>query len=156
MWTLYHLALDGTDVSENISPPSLGFLRVIGFHSYVTMEPLLISLSIEEYYIGSKNTVFGVFSRKYQLYMSSGTLYHVALVRTNISENILPPSAGFLGVIAFHSCVTMESLLISFSIDSVLRRYIVLLYGEANEQCSMVTQCSRSYMVFLYGEANEQ
>jgi hypothetical protein len=31
--------------------------------------------------------------------MSSGTLYHMALVRTNISENISPPSSGFFRVI---------------------------------------------------------
>jgi hypothetical protein len=49
--------------------------------------------------------------------MSSGTLYHVAVVRTNVSENISPPSSGFLRVRGFHSCVTMESLLINLSRD---------------------------------------
>jgi hypothetical protein len=34
-----------------------GFLRVIGFHSCVTMETLLISLSIEGCYVWSRNTV---------------------------------------------------------------------------------------------------
>jgi hypothetical protein len=56
--TLYCLALVRTDVSENILPPSSGFLTVIGFHSCVTVESLLYSLSIEGYYLWSKNTVF--------------------------------------------------------------------------------------------------
>jgi hypothetical protein len=47
---LCRVALVITDVSENISPPSSAILMVIGFHSCVTFEVLLISLSIEEYY----------------------------------------------------------------------------------------------------------
>jgi hypothetical protein len=38
-------------------------------------------------------------SQQYQRYMSSGTSYHVALVKTDGSENISPPSSGFLRVI---------------------------------------------------------
>jgi hypothetical protein len=49
--------------------------------------------------------------------MSSGTLYHVALVRIDVLENISPPSSWILRVIRFHSCVTVESLLISHSIE---------------------------------------
>jgi hypothetical protein len=55
--TLYSVAQVRTDVSENISSPSSGFLRVIGSHSCVTVESLLISLSIDGYYVWSKNTV---------------------------------------------------------------------------------------------------
>jgi hypothetical protein len=52
-----------TDVSENISPSFSGCLRVIGFHSGVTVESLLVGLSIEEYcplgcFHGSINDVF--------------------------------------------------------------------------------------------------
>jgi hypothetical protein len=36
--TLYHVAVVSTDVLENVSPPPSGFLRVIGPHSYVTVE----------------------------------------------------------------------------------------------------------------------
>jgi hypothetical protein len=45
-----------TDVSENISPPSSGFLKVLRSHIYVTMESLLMSLSIEGYCVALKNT----------------------------------------------------------------------------------------------------
>jgi hypothetical protein len=55
---LYRAALITTDVSENISPPSSGILKVKEFHSCGTMEALLVSLSIGGYYAGSKNTVF--------------------------------------------------------------------------------------------------
>jgi hypothetical protein len=54
---LYRVALVRTDISENVSFPSSGFLRGIGFHSYVTVELLLLSLSIEGYSVWSKNTV---------------------------------------------------------------------------------------------------
>jgi hypothetical protein len=37
----------------------------------------------------------------------------VAIVRTDVSENILPPFSGFLRVIALHICVTVESMLIA-------------------------------------------
>jgi hypothetical protein len=54
----FHLvAVVRTDVSDNISPPSSGFLTMIGFHNCVTVGSLLISLSTEGYFIGSKNTV---------------------------------------------------------------------------------------------------
>jgi hypothetical protein len=56
--TLYHVVLIGTDVSENVLPLSSGFLRLIGFHSYVTMESILISLSREGYNLWSNNAVF--------------------------------------------------------------------------------------------------
>jgi hypothetical protein len=52
------VALVKTDFSENMSPSSSGFFRVIGFHTCITVESLIISLSIERYYVGSKNTVF--------------------------------------------------------------------------------------------------
>jgi hypothetical protein len=49
--------------------------------------------------------------------MSSGILHHVALVRIGVSENISPPSSGSFGVIGVHSCVTVESLFISLSLQ---------------------------------------
>jgi hypothetical protein len=49
--------------------------------------------------------------------MPSETFYLVALVRTDVSESVLPPSSRFLGVIGFHSCVTVETLLIGVSIE---------------------------------------
>jgi hypothetical protein len=52
---MYRVALVRTDVSEHILPPSSNFIKVMGFHSCVTVESLLISLSIEGYYIWSKN-----------------------------------------------------------------------------------------------------
>jgi hypothetical protein len=42
--------------------------------------------------------------------MPFGTVCHVALVRTDISEDISSPSLGFLSVIGFHSCVTVETI----------------------------------------------
>jgi hypothetical protein len=36
---------------------------------------------------GRRTLSFGMFSRRYQLKISSGTLYRVALVRTVVSEN---------------------------------------------------------------------
>jgi hypothetical protein len=56
--TLYHVALIQPDVSENASPLSSGFFRMLGFNSCVDMESLLISLCIERYYLSLKNTVF--------------------------------------------------------------------------------------------------
>jgi hypothetical protein len=47
-----------TEVSENVSSPSSGFLMVKGFHSCVTVESLLPILSTEGHYLWSKNTVF--------------------------------------------------------------------------------------------------
>jgi hypothetical protein len=49
--------------------------------------------------------------------MPFGIWYHVAVVRTDVSEKTSAPSSGFLGVIEFHSCVTVEWLFISLSID---------------------------------------
>jgi hypothetical protein len=47
----------------------------------------------------------------------SGALYHVALIRIVVSENTSPPSSRFLRAKGFHSCVTVQSLLISLSIE---------------------------------------
>jgi hypothetical protein len=81
---LYRVALVRTDISENILPPSSGFLRMTG----LTVELLLISLSIEGYYVWSKDTSSGMFSLRHQWQISSETLYRVALVRTDVSVNI--------------------------------------------------------------------
>jgi hypothetical protein len=50
--------------------------------------------------------------------ISSGTSYHVALARTDFSENLSLPFPGSLKLTGFHSCITMETLLLC-------------LYGEA-------------------------
>jgi hypothetical protein len=55
--TFNRVAAVRTDVSENISLVSLVFLRLIKFHSCVALESLMISLSIDEYYLWSTNTV---------------------------------------------------------------------------------------------------
>jgi hypothetical protein len=55
--TLYSVALVITDDSENISLPSSGFFRMIGLHTCVTVESVLINISIEGHYVGSKYTV---------------------------------------------------------------------------------------------------
>jgi hypothetical protein len=61
--TLYHVALVRTDVSENVSCTSSGFLRVIGFCKFITVKTLFISLSIERKCLCSKNHLFwGVFT----------------------------------------------------------------------------------------------
>jgi hypothetical protein len=60
-----------------------------------------------------------------QLQMSSGTLYHLVLIRTDVSENISPPSSGFLTVTALDSCVTMES-----QADQPLHRGILCIVEE--------------------------
>jgi hypothetical protein len=63
LWDFVPCGVVRTNVLENISHPSTGFLRVLGLHSCVTMESLLISLSTEEYYVRSTNTDFcGVFT----------------------------------------------------------------------------------------------
>jgi hypothetical protein len=54
---LYHVAVARTDVSENVSSLSSGFLRVTRFHSRVTVESLLLIRSIEGYYLWLKDTV---------------------------------------------------------------------------------------------------
>jgi hypothetical protein len=38
------------DVLENVLPPSIGVLMLISFHSCITVETLLLSLSIGGYY----------------------------------------------------------------------------------------------------------
>jgi hypothetical protein len=57
----------------------------------------------------------GVLSQRHQLQTSAGTLHSVPLVRTDVSENVSPPSSGFLRVTGIHSCITVASLLISLS-----------------------------------------
>jgi hypothetical protein len=56
--TFYRLVIVITNVSENVSSLFSGSLPVIGLHSCVTVEALLISLSVEGYYVVSKKTVF--------------------------------------------------------------------------------------------------
>jgi hypothetical protein len=75
-----------TDVSEE---------RIISIISVTRNGKLGITLAN----VGPKNIDFWDASRLYQLQMSSRNLYHVALVRTEVSENILPPSSRILSVI---------------------------------------------------------
>jgi hypothetical protein len=49
--------------------------------------------------------------------MSSGVVYRVALFQTDISENMLSPSSEVLMLVGFDSCATMETLLLSLSIE---------------------------------------
>jgi hypothetical protein len=42
--------------------------------------------------------------------MPSGTLYHVTVVGTDILENILPPSLGFLRVTQLWTPITLRNL----------------------------------------------
>jgi hypothetical protein len=49
--------------------------------------------------------------------MPSGTLYPAALARTDVSENVLPPSSKLLKLKLFQSCITVETPLLGFSID---------------------------------------
>jgi hypothetical protein len=56
------------------------------------------------------------------LYMPSGTMYRVVLVLTDVYENVSSLSSGFLGVIGFHSCVTVELLVLSLSNTTYGRR----------------------------------
>jgi hypothetical protein len=46
--------------------------------------------------------------------------YIVAVVRTDVSENISPPSSGFLRLVGFHSCVGTKSQKTSI-IDSAVK-----------------------------------
>jgi hypothetical protein len=46
----------------------------------------------------------------------SSTLYRVAF-RTAVSDNVLSQSSGFLRLIVFHSCITVETLLLWKPID---------------------------------------
>jgi hypothetical protein len=48
---------------------------------------------------GPRTLSCGILSRRYQLKMPSGTLYRVALVRTNVSVKVSSPSSGFLSFI---------------------------------------------------------
>jgi hypothetical protein len=46
---LYRVVLVRTDVSENLSSRCSGFLKLIGFHSCIAVQTLLLNLSIEGY-----------------------------------------------------------------------------------------------------------
>jgi hypothetical protein len=46
----------------------------------------------------------GILSRSYQLQMPSGTLYHVAVVRTDVSEKVSSQFSGSLRVISQYCC----------------------------------------------------
>jgi hypothetical protein len=49
--------------------------------------------------------------------MSSAALYCVALFQTDVLENVQSPSSGVLMLIGFHSCITVETLLLSLSTE---------------------------------------
>jgi hypothetical protein len=70
--------------------------------------------------------------------MSSGALYLVALVRSDVTENVLSPYSGVLSLIVFHSRE-------SFPDDSGLQLLIVSLSGEADKQCLCGNTTVESY-----------
>jgi hypothetical protein len=49
--------------------------------------------------------------------MPPGTLYRVTLVRTDVSDKVSSPSLGFVSVIGYYNSVTVEILLLDFSIE---------------------------------------
>jgi hypothetical protein len=51
----------------------------------------------------------GVLSRRCELKISSGTLYRVALARSDISENLSFRSSLFLKLISFHGNTSLET-----------------------------------------------
>jgi hypothetical protein len=64
-------------------------------------------------------------SRRYQLKVSSGTLYRVAIFRTDVSEKVLPPSSGILRLI---EPMNMEGL------RSPKRRFEIVLHGTKSQE----------------------
>jgi hypothetical protein len=53
--------------------------------------------------------------------MPSRTLYRVAIVRADVSEDISSTSSGFLRVIGLHSCVTVKLLLTTISTAAAVK-----------------------------------
>jgi hypothetical protein len=102
---------------------------VIGFPSCVAVESMLISLSIEGYYVGS----FGALSRRKQRYMLSGALYRVAPVRTLKMEAICSPKRQFLlqrrGVTPQKTFVTVTAVK-----HATRQRSRFLLHGQGSEE----------------------
>jgi hypothetical protein len=81
--------------------------------------------------------------------MFSGTLYHVALFRTDVSKNVLPSSSGVLRLIVFQNCITVERLLLSLSIEghwhlkmetvrSPKHQFEIVLHGTKSQKTSIV------------------
>jgi hypothetical protein len=61
--------------------------------------------------LGRRTLSSGMFSRRYQLEIFSGTMYSVVLVRTDVSKIISPPYSEFFMVTVIRRCVMVESLL---------------------------------------------
>jgi hypothetical protein len=66
----------------------------------------------------------GMLSQRYQLKILSGTLYRVALFRTDVSENTLPPSSGAFRLRGLHSSITVET------VTELLHSGIQLMFEE--------------------------
>jgi hypothetical protein len=85
--------------------------------------------------------------------MSSGTLCRVAVIRTDVSGNVSRPYAGFFRVIGFHSCVTVESLLIRLSIEGYCVRSKITDLWDALRAASIAdafwdfTPCGSSHSI---------
>jgi hypothetical protein len=117
---LYHVVIVLIDVSEDISPPSSGLLRVIGFHDCITVERLLTSFlhtrilsMVEEHCL--LRSFHGGINYRYPLTLCDFVPCSSSSNRC-FGEHIAP-SSGFLTVIELHNCVTLESLLIDLSIE---------------------------------------
>jgi hypothetical protein len=100
--------------------------------------------------------------------MPSGVLHRVAVVRIDVSNTISPPSSVFFRVIALHSFVTVEGLLISPHRGILCRAEehcllephgiippegICHCYGRQNIPEDVAP---RPYILYLYGDANQQ
>jgi hypothetical protein len=93
--------------------------------------------------ISSPNRRFG---ESIELWITSGTLYRVALIRTDVSEKVSSPPSVFLRMIWLHSCITVESLW-----DQPLHRRIQFM---AEEHCPLGCfhrrgQCSSAIKLFV-------
>jgi hypothetical protein len=129
---LYRVPVVRTDVSENISLPSSGFFRVIGFHNCVSVEFLLIGLSTEEYYLCK---IWGFHGGDWRM-VSSGLLRRVAIVRTDVSEE---PDASFIRVTKIGELGTTQA---ATSNRRTLRRN-TKYFRSGSSETSVLTRATR-------------
>jgi hypothetical protein len=96
----YRVVVVRTDVSENISLPSSEFFTVTGF--LTVDQPLHTGILC----MVDEHSLLGCFhgAISYRCFLG---------LCTDVSESVSFPFSGFLRVTGPHSCVTVESLLIS-------------------------------------------
>jgi hypothetical protein len=85
---------------------------------------MLISLSIEVYYLWSKNTVFW---DAFTVVSTTDALWDFIPCSSSYTEvlaNVLSPSSGFLRLIGFHSCYP------GITVDQPLHRGILFMVKE--------------------------